>query len=210
MKKTAFTLAEVLIMLGIIGVVAAMTIPTLMNATQDKEFKTAWKKEFSALSQALAQMANDNGGSIEGAFSTSAEIRDKFAGYLIKSKLCDDSYSESCWSVDSKFWNGTTNVMATGPAIIMNDGALILFQLSSSACTQGMGTPVAFYRCGGAAIELNGLKKPNIFGKDIFEIHILKDRILPYGTQGDGWPDSTTDCKSTGTGESCSAKYLYD
>lgn len=43
-RKNAFTLAEVLITLGIIGVVAAMTIPTLMNKTNDAELKSAYKK----------------------------------------------------------------------------------------------------------------------------------------------------------------------
>ena len=44
MRKNAFTLAEVLITLGIIGVVAAMTIPTLISNTNGAQFKTAYKK----------------------------------------------------------------------------------------------------------------------------------------------------------------------
>ena len=44
-RKSAFTLAEVLITLGIIGVVAAMTMPTLMNSTNGAQYKTAYKKE---------------------------------------------------------------------------------------------------------------------------------------------------------------------
>ena len=47
-----FTLAEVLITLGIIGVVAAMTMPTLINSTQGAQYKTA-KKALSVLSQAV-------------------------------------------------------------------------------------------------------------------------------------------------------------
>ena len=43
-KMKAFTLAEVLITLGIIGVVAAMTMPTLMNSTNGAQYKTAYKK----------------------------------------------------------------------------------------------------------------------------------------------------------------------
>ena len=39
--KNAFTLAEVLITLGIIGVVAAMTMPTLLNSTQGAQYRTA-------------------------------------------------------------------------------------------------------------------------------------------------------------------------
>ncbi len=53
MKKNAFTLAEVLITLGIIGVVAAMTIPTLISNTNGAQFKTAYKKALSTLNQAV-------------------------------------------------------------------------------------------------------------------------------------------------------------
>ena len=52
-KRFGFTLAEVLITLGIIGVVAAMTMPTLMNSTQGAQYKAAYKKALSALSQAV-------------------------------------------------------------------------------------------------------------------------------------------------------------
>ncbi|MBE7710141.1 MAG: type II secretion system protein [Cyanobacteria bacterium SIG32] len=53
MKKQGFTLAEVLITLGIIGVVAAMTIPTLISNTNGAQFKTAYKKALSTLNQAV-------------------------------------------------------------------------------------------------------------------------------------------------------------
>ncbi len=56
MKKRAFTLAEVLITLGIIGVVAAMTIPTLMQKTNDKELVSGTLKMGSVLSNALKTM----------------------------------------------------------------------------------------------------------------------------------------------------------
>ena len=49
-----FTLAEVLITLGIIGVVAAMTMPTLINSTNGAQYKTAYKKALSVMSQAVA------------------------------------------------------------------------------------------------------------------------------------------------------------
>ena len=47
MKKTlAFTLAEVLVVMGIIGVVAAITIPTLNNTTNEKEIVAKVNKSF--------------------------------------------------------------------------------------------------------------------------------------------------------------------
>lgn len=51
--KNGFTLAEVLITLGIIGVVAAMTMPTLINQTNGTQYKAAFKKSLSAISQAV-------------------------------------------------------------------------------------------------------------------------------------------------------------
>ena len=53
MKKSGFTLAEVLITLVIIGVIAAMTIPTLLSNTNKQETKTALKKAMSIINQAI-------------------------------------------------------------------------------------------------------------------------------------------------------------
>src|SRR5574344_1226697 len=61
LKKCAFTLAEVLITLGIIGVVAALTIPTLINSYQEKATITALKKFYSVASQACLLAKVENG-----------------------------------------------------------------------------------------------------------------------------------------------------
>ena len=64
-NKLAFTMAEVLITIGIIGLVAAMTLPGLINNAQNKEKVTALKKAYSVLSQAtlLAVELNGDAGS---------------------------------------------------------------------------------------------------------------------------------------------------
>lgn len=54
LKRNAFTLAEVLITLGIIGVVAAMTLPTLLTNTQQQTFRAQLKKSLTVLSQAAS------------------------------------------------------------------------------------------------------------------------------------------------------------
>lgn len=58
--KIAFTLAEVLITLGIIGVVAAMTLPTVINNVHHKELETALKKQYSTLSQAILDIQRED------------------------------------------------------------------------------------------------------------------------------------------------------
>ena len=61
MKKTGFTLAEVLITLGIIGVVAAMTIPILMTAYQKKQTVTRLKRAYSIVQQSIRLSEDENG-----------------------------------------------------------------------------------------------------------------------------------------------------
>ena len=69
-KKAAFTLAEVLITLGIIGVVAAMTLPTLINNTKDTELVSRAKKSYSEIMQAVQmyEAQNETPGDLTGLF----------------------------------------------------------------------------------------------------------------------------------------------
>ena len=60
-KKSAFTLAEVLITLGIIGVVAAMTLPALIQKQQTKETSARLKKFYSTIQQAIMLSETENG-----------------------------------------------------------------------------------------------------------------------------------------------------
>ena len=47
--KKAFTLAEILIVLMVIGVIATMTVPSLMKGVNEAQFKTAYKKAFNTV-----------------------------------------------------------------------------------------------------------------------------------------------------------------
>lgn len=60
-KKNAFTLAEVLITLGVIGIVAAMTLPTVINKYRIKQLKTAFLRSSSQIQNALNETAYEYG-----------------------------------------------------------------------------------------------------------------------------------------------------
>ncbi len=60
-KKNAFTLAEVLITLGIIGIVAAMTMPTLIQKNNNRVVETRLMKFYSAINQAIKMAEVDYG-----------------------------------------------------------------------------------------------------------------------------------------------------
>lgn len=57
----AFTLAEVLITLGIIGIVASLTLPAIIQKQNEKATVTALKKFYSSISQAYLFAKNEYG-----------------------------------------------------------------------------------------------------------------------------------------------------
>ena len=59
-RYVAFTLAEVLVTLGVLGVVAAMTMPTLMSSHQKKVYAVQMNKVYNELQQAFLKFRNDN------------------------------------------------------------------------------------------------------------------------------------------------------
>jgi len=72
-KRAAFTLAEVLITLGIIGVVAAMTMPTLIQKHRKSVVETGLKKFYTTMNQAIQLSVNDNGETKYWEFFTGSE-----------------------------------------------------------------------------------------------------------------------------------------
>lgn len=84
-RKRAFTLAEILIALTIIGVVSALTIPNIMRNTQAAQYKTAFKKGMAELNQAIAEYINGEGrnlAQIEYSSAPDAGISRIFTKYL--------------------------------------------------------------------------------------------------------------------------------
>jgi prepilin-type N-terminal cleavage/methylation domain-containing protein len=150
-KKLGFTLAEVLITLGIIGVVAAMTIPTLMNQTSQAEFKTGFKKVISTLNQAITmnvaledtdfhQLASGSGaGSIYEMFNNRMNVIRTTDG-------ADTTLDPGSPSL--------TMAQTGNYTIFFNDGMALSWPTASGSCVAGTGT------CD-AVVDVNGGKKPN-------------------------------------------------
>lgn len=206
-----FTLAEVLITLGIIGVVAAMTIPTLMNQTNDTQLKVAWKKNYTILNQAFLSLYNDEGGQFNfvnapNTVAGSDEFRDKLSAYLKYSKSCSAASTKgNCWHIDNNwFYLSNSPYIDAAPraGLILNDGALVLVELKGAATG------------GYVVVDVNGFKKPNTMGRDIFWAYSNdKGQLRPTGTAGDFFDtnDSTYGCSASDPagGYNCAAKYLY-
>ena len=205
-RRAAFTLAEVLITLGIIGVVAALTIPALIANYKEKEIITKAKKNYSVAMQAL-QLAqaeygtpNDNSTLFLSA-NTADEVTKEFAKFIPGGHLCVSSSNETiCKELSYKvLYTSYKNKYGyvRPPAVILPDSGVLFVALSDNKCqateVSGVsldsdgnqkynpdGTPVMWYDtrndCGSITIDINGAKQPNKAGYDVFEFTVWSNR----------------------------------
>lgn len=181
-----FTLSEVLIALAIIGVVAALSLPPLLNSPQNTELNTAAKKAVSIASQAYKAATIDNGGGF-GLFvlgSSSSQGVDKFNALKSQLKVINDCPYNSnaqgkCWSNSGV---GLKNYYVTNCSKTSNDGTQ--FRNMSFTTADGMFwmlfTNSATTGYDWLFIDVNGDKKPNDWGKDVFIFQMRDLDIMPF------------------------------
>lgn len=219
----AFTLAEVLITLGIIGIVAAMTIPSLMNQTNDTELKTKWKKSFSTLANATNSIKNDNGGEITGVFTSGgSSMLTAYSNYLSVSQSCPtNSVSEGCIaSQNYKGLDGTGTGGGDGmnvPGMVLTDGTSVIFKAYSLPSALNCNYIYVSQMCGTIYIDVNGLKGPNTMGRDLFLVFLTQNGLSAAGSTSTSFSaiinDFSSSCNPANTtynwrGMGCSAMYL--
>ena len=179
----AFTLAEVLITLGIIGVVAALTMPTLIAQHRKKALQTALLKTYSELQQANLRLLADDEHLYE--IDSVNERRDllmkEFKGYSLV--VGDSSWQTIAWNLhllyngDLKGHNGETGnihpVCDNGGISTDSVGRLWLFNDSDKQI----------------CVDVNGVKGPNRYGYDYFVFYPTKDdKIAPhYSDKNSEW-----------------------
>ena len=185
-KKNAFTLAEVLITLGIIGVVAAMTLPTLIEKHQKKVTATRLKAAYSIFSQALLAAQKDydepkywdsargqvNTGTSNDKLGTIAFVEKYVLPYIKVGKsygwktLNEVGYKNGWVNL-----NGTQRTSSSSSSyfIELPNQTLVAFRHNNFYINGTDGptslTDLLFY------IDINGKQKPNILGRDIFWLY---------------------------------------
>lgn len=163
-KILAFTLAEVLITLGIIGIVAAITIPVIINASQDQAFKNAYKVAYKDFSQVFAQSFSDNS-LIPSSTAAATTLEWSIITSSLKvSQQCTPAQLNNCWA------DGDT--VCTAPC----GSGYPAVSASSSSFIDSSGRSWAEFNSSGSMylVDTNGLKPPNQFGKDRW-VFVLKN-----------------------------------
>jgi prepilin-type N-terminal cleavage/methylation domain-containing protein len=222
----AFTLAEVLITLAIIGVVAALTIPTVVQNYQKTQVVTQLKKTFSALSNttnlAIADYGPITGWETGEGFSSANSIA--FANkylipYLKVAKNCEAKITDDCAFNYTYLSKTTTSSFGSYyTRFYLTDGTLIAVESFTSESENGGTNRLAY-----VFIDVNGQKKPNIFGKDIFRFTYWINYPLnttsngTFKAYGQGWTrnsiintEQSYGCRKDKTGELCAALIMTD
>lgn len=181
-KLIAFTLAEVLITLGIIGVVAALTIPILINNYQQQQKLGLLKKDYATFAQAVRLSENDNGsnetwdwGDGTGTLATPRASFDKYwAPYLKIMKYCT-SYTD-CGYQDNNFYEESGSVALS---VVNSTKSTTVYLVDGTAfgVWASSGTHLIYF-------DLNAGQGPNKYGIDVFLFELLPGKgFWPLGIQ---------------------------
>lgn len=219
---TAFTLAEVLITLGIIGVVAAMTLPTLIQKQNDRANITRLKKVYSSLSQAYLFAKEEHGSSeiwdiVDANLTSTRTIFSYFEPYFRIVKKCDNT--AGCWSNSTKSLSGQTAYASDTNKIgqhfygfILEDGTYMSLDLCLTQHTffglpynsNEMDIPFVLF-----FVDVNGNKNPNTVGKDVFGFAVGKEKIIPFGA-GNNSATCNHSVNNNRAGYDCAYKVLLE
>ena len=172
-KFLGFTLAEVLVTLAIVGIVAALTLPTLIQNHQKKVAATRLKSTYSILAQAIMLSENDNGPESgwvvdrEG-YSGTKIIENFIRTYIepyLKTVKRDELKNSSAPYVYYYRKNGELIGISghSHYSIALTNGVYLLF---NTAYGDGVSDDIK------VRIDINGEQAPNIVGRDLFTIKI--------------------------------------
>ena len=230
--KNGFTLAEVLITLGVIGVVAAMTLPSVIAKYQKQQTIAKLKKAYSTLGQLVLRSQENNG---PAAFSTSdtvdAEVVKNFFNtywfpylngpVISKEGVCpygSDSVCAAYSLLSGSVYDTSiyTNYPIGRVFFTTNDGIAYyvdIMRWENKYDDDGnLVSHIAKYSTRqNVLIDVNGVNPPNTFGKDVFMFIINFDDSLvrPYGHDKTE-SEINDNCKLNGSGAYCAAKLIND
>ena len=216
-----FTLAEVLITLGIIGIVAAMTLPSLIANYRSKVAVTQLKKMYSVMSQAMLfkiQQEGDDSSLFELQDADDQSIKNWYLTNLKPYiKVTNECFNKSgCWAdTPTKFLNGNTatlnrrGVGVGNNIVVFNtvDGYAINLDAYGNDQGRSFGVKISNTSYLVVLIDINGKKLPNIIGKDIFAFVLSSRGFVPAGK--DSTDDQVgTNCSKNGNGYYCFEKIM--
>ena len=217
-RKFAFTLAEVLITLGIIGVVSVLTIPNIISNYQKKVYVTQLQKGYNQISNAVALLMVDEevnnlndtylycDDDVESSDVCLSRVGDFLKKYFKVSKDCgygDNRYE--CGDFDNyKLLDKTIYGIPTNTYCVNINSGMTLCIVAPGYC------PLAIY------LDINGKKGPNTWGRDAFYFDVnfegdIAESFSGYPYHMDNWPNDPERClENESYNSGCFTKIIND
>ena len=226
-NKKGFTLAEVLITLGVIGLVAALTLPSMYNNYQKALIGKTLARSVELVEQGMlnirqeAQLNSETGDTFETlssikksdlGLSGNVYITNDNAFYnSTKSFLGTENSDYDVANISAFAGNLDTNLKSLYTAYKFNKlNAIVAFQNKTGTTTSNDSI------ISRVIIDANGAAKPNTFGKDVFIFGLTNSgTLIPAGTQKYADFDSKIPAdgcsgSSVGNGTACAARVMAD
>lgn len=217
-KNFAFSLAEVLIALVIIGVVAAITVPVLFENYKKQETISRLKKAYSVISNGLRMSQTDNGPF--SSWEIGADMTD-VEGYFNKywvpyfqnitkyNWAQDLGYEDNlCWTnLNGKKIGWRVSSDESRMLFTFADGTVVFYPRNTTDINGNPAYTKLFY------VDINGSKKPNIIGRDVFVFYVVDyDNIKPYcyNNNADYIKNHCKKSIAENNTNCCTAKIMYD
>ena len=217
MKKIlAFTLAEVLLSMTIIGIIAALTIPTLKKSTDSKEFLAGAQKSYATIAQTTTLLETENGPLQFWRWSSDTAIGDMYANKMNTVQNCQKG--GGCFKADyqtytlggstgSNYNGGSTYTFATADGMVWIYEKVGTYNRQTRKCSGSEGNYIK-NTCGVFRVDTNGSDEPNTIGVDLVCFQIRADGVYPCGGGEDATEIDCTENASSGWG--CSAKMIRE
>lgn len=216
-KNAAFTLAEVLITLGIIGVVAALTISTLTKNIQNVKYYSAFQKSYSTISQIIESLILENN-NMAGVVPGYSSFSQAFLAKSRNTRFCPSATAiGDCWAPTLLMLDNSTDFMSgfAMDTILFLDGSAVAIREWSYDCT----TPLSGLNdvCFEMFLDTNSTNGPNKWGRDIFLLYGTKNKLIPRGAPGQTqeWTSGNTwycnpSITDPNAGRSCASRLLQE
>ena len=227
MKKHGFTLAEVLVTLGIIGVVAALTTPALIQNVGNAKVGPKLQKAVATFETASEMMLTEQNSNTLLGVSTGSLNLGKELGHYMKLNLSDvkDANGNEIKYKSYTSNDSTTNATDLGSPFSSDDGMIYFIATTNKQPVHADYSDIPNnQRIGDVYVDINGIDGPNVRGKDLFKFALYNDGTLrPWGGRGflrhiaahdksALWSGSTAACGKqhvTGNGDTCTGS-IFD